>query len=123
MRCLSGDYCELRYDACAESGACGDGAACVSDASQRGYSCTACTRGYQLDDDDDKCRGPSVTRRAAHQQHLLGRPPTSRTRTIRLSVSWSVGHDREACKTAEPIETPFGMWTRVRWRSPGPSPR
>jgi len=36
------------------------------------------------------------------------------------SVCWSVGlsvrHDREPCKRAEPIEMPFGVWTRVSLR-------
>jgi len=32
-------------------------------------------------------------------------------------VGWSVGHDRASCKTAEPIEMPFRMWTRVGWRN------
>jgi len=30
-----------------------------------------------------------------------------------LSVSLSVCHDCEPCRTAEPIEMPFGMWTWV----------
>ena len=29
------------------------------------------------------------------------------------AVGWSVCHDREPCKTAEPIEMPFAVWTRV----------
>jgi len=31
-----------------------------------------------------------------------------------VSVAWSVCHDREPSrKTAEPIEMPFGLWSRV----------
>ena len=32
-------------------------------------------------------------------------------------VAWSVGHDHGPGKTAEPIEIPFGLWTRVSSRS------
>jgi len=35
----------------------------------------------------------------------------------RRSIAWFVGrsifNDRETCKTAEPIEMPFGIWTQV----------
>jgi len=30
-----------------------------------------------------------------------------------LSIGLSACHDREPCKTAEPLEMPFGLWTRV----------
>jgi len=33
--------------------------------------------------------------------------------SVCLSVGLSVCNDREPCKMAKPIETPFGMWTRV----------
>lgn len=29
----------------------------------------------------------------------------------------SVGHNREPCKTTQPIELPFGVWTRVAQRN------
>jgi len=32
---------------------------------------------------------------------------------VDLSVCQSVGHDREPCKKAEPIEMLFGIWTPV----------
>jgi len=35
------------------------------------------------------------------------------TDEVEWSVSRSVCHDREPCKTAEPIEMSFGMWTWV----------
>jgi len=33
--------------------------------------------------------------------------------TVTDQVAWSVCHDREPAKTAEPIEVPFGLWSRV----------
>jgi len=35
------------------------------------------------------------------------------TWSVGMSVCLSVSYDREPCKTAEPIEMPFGVWTRV----------
>jgi len=44
-----------------------------------------------------------------------------------LSLCVFVGHSREPCRTAEPIEMPFGLWTLVGPRNHvlgwGPSPR
>ena len=34
-----------------------------------------------------------------------------------LSVGRTVCHDCESCKTAEPIEIPFGMWIQVGARN------
>ena len=38
------------------------------------------------------------------------------TDAVEWSVRRSVGHDHEPCKTAQPIDMPFGLWTRVRQR-------
>jgi len=39
-------------------------------------------------------------------------------RSTAITVGWFVGHDREPCKKAEPIEMPFGLWTAVGSRHP-----
>jgi len=35
------------------------------------------------------------------------------TDIVAWSVCRSVSHDREPCKTAEPIDMPFELWTQV----------
>ena len=47
--------------------------------------------------------------------HVIIRPIA--THEAEWSVGLSVCHDRELRKTAEPIEMPFGTWTRVGSRN------